>query len=135
MIVLDCSAAMEIALGTDAGKALGSLMLANEKTMAPAFLKVELANVAWKHERLGYIASGNARSLLLDALALVNEYHCDDDLLEEALTEGLRLNHSVYDMLYLVLARRMGATLFTCDKRLQNLCLGNGVECIAEVTL
>lgn len=48
----------------------------------------------------------------------------------EALTEAVRLRRPVYDMVYFVLARRLGATLFTLDKRLQALCIDNGVNCV-----
>ena len=51
-------------------------------------------------------------------------------MLREALIEAIRLDHPVYDLLYLVLARREGATLFTLDQKLQNLCLDNGVNCV-----
>ena len=41
---------------------------------------------------------------------------------------------SVYDMLYFVLARRNAATLFTLDRKLQQLCLDNGVDCVLTDT-
>ena len=39
----------------------------------------------------------------------------------EALHEAMRLEHTVYDMLYLTLARRTGSALVTLDKRLAAL--------------
>ena len=36
--------------------------------------------------------------------------------------EAMRLDHPVYGLLYFVLARREGATLFTLDQKLQGLC-------------
>ena len=44
------------------------------------------------------------------------------------------LRHPVYDMLYFVLARRNAATLFTLDRKLQQLCLDNGVDCVLTDT-
>ena len=64
-------------------------------------------------------------------LSLVDEFVPDTDLWEEALSESLRLRHSPYDLLYLVLARRNAATLLTLDHKLQKLCLDNGVNCVA----
>ena len=61
---------------------------------------------------------------------MVDEFCGTKDLLREALIEAIRLDHPVYDLLYLVLARREGATLFTLDQKLQNLCLDNGVNCV-----
>ena len=52
----------------------------------------------------------------------------------EATKEAMRLRHPVYDMLYFVLARRNAATLFTLDRKLQQLCLDNGVDCVLTDT-
>lgn len=135
MIVLDCSVAIEMALGTEDGQAFMALALPEERTIAPSFLKIEAANVAWKHVRTGYIGGNQARGLFADAVALVDMFYPEEDLLAEALSESVRLEHSVYDMLYFVLARRQGATLFTCDKRLQELCAANGVDCVEIVSI
>ena len=48
----------------------------------------------------------------------------------EVFGEACRLGHSVYDVFYFVLARRLGATLFTEDRRLIELCEQNGVDCV-----
>ena len=65
---------------------------------------------------------------------LVSEFCEDDELVVEALSEAVRLNHPVYDLMYLVLARRHAATLFTLDRKLQQLCLDNGVNCVLTDT-
>ena len=44
--------------------------------------------------------------------------------------ESVRLGHSSYDLFYVVLARRTGATLFTLDKKLQDLSLSLGVNSV-----
>ena len=51
-------------------------------------------------------------------------------VLAAASTESVRLEHSSYDLFYLILARREGATLFTIDRKLQDLCARNGVNCV-----
>ena len=51
----------------------------------------------------------------------------------EALIESVRVKHSVYNMLYLTLARREGATLLTLDKKLLTLAKKNGIETL-EIT-
>ncbi|MBQ9002724.1 MAG: type II toxin-antitoxin system VapC family toxin [Eggerthellaceae bacterium] len=47
----------------------------------------------------------------------------------------MRLGHSVYDLLYFVLARRKGIALLTADKKLARLCEENGVECVRVLDL
>ena len=43
-------------------------------------------------------------------------------LWKEALAEGIKNNHSIYDMYYAVLARRNDATLITNDEALAKVC-------------
>ena len=56
-------------------------------------------------------------------------------LMREVVSESVRLGHPVYDIFYFVLARRLGATLFTLDKRLIKLCEQEGVDCIHKESL
>jgi predicted nucleic acid-binding protein len=44
-----------------------------------------------------------------------------------------KLNHPVYDMLYLILARRNSAPLLTRDKKLKGVALKSGVEVSLEL--
>jgi predicted nucleic acid-binding protein len=61
---------------------------------------------------------------LVDYYVDVSENHV------EAFAESLRLEHSAYDLLYSTLARRNGATLFTLDRKLIELCRREGVNCV-----
>lgn len=134
MIVLDCNAAVEIARGTENGNALMMLMDNNEKSIAPRFFAYELANVVSKYARGGYIARDAALELGHQAIELIDEFQDDRNLWEEVVAESIRLKHSAYDLFYLLLARRNAATLFTLDRKLQQLCLDNGVNCVLTDT-
>lgn len=135
MIVLDASAATAIAFGTEEGRAMAALMLKGELITAPSLLHAELAHVFGKYVKHGDIDAVVAKSKLDDTLLLVDEFVGDQELYSEAFRESQRLNHSSYDMFYFVLARRTGATLFTLDKQLINLCLDNGADCLYKTTL
>ena len=74
--------------------------------------------------------NAEAMTLMRDAVALVNTFAPIRENYIEAYHEALRLKHSVYDMLYLTLARRNGATLVTLDEKLMHLCEDHGVDCI-----
>ena len=130
MIVLDTNAAVAIAMGTDLGDALVMLRNPDERVIAPSSMHAEVAHVMSKYVRGGYLEVSQAVDCARDALLLVDEFRDDASLWTEALTESLRLGHSSYDLFYLVLARREGATLFTLDRKLQNLCDKNGVNAI-----
>ena len=135
MIVLDASAAVEIVQNTEMGWALQELALTNEKKITCELMRAETASVFRKLVRMKAVDADTADRFLAEATALPDEYYPLDDLQSEALRESIRLNHSVYDMFYFVLARRTGATLFTTDRKLQTLCQKHGVNCIAEVEL
>ena len=135
MIVLDASAAVEIVQKTDIGLALQSLACTNEKKITCELMRAEVASVFRKFARTKGIDSTAADRHLAEATALPDEYYPLEDLQSEALRESIRLDHSVYDMFYFVLARRTGATLFTTDRKLQTLCQKHDVNCIAKVEL
>lgn len=131
MIVLDCSAAINMTEETPEGTALRGLMEEGERVIAPTIFHAEVAHVYEKRVRGGHAAVDDAMGKAELAVALVDEFVDDGELWREALSESLRLGHSSYDMLYFVLARRWGATLFTLDRKLQQLCADNGVNCLA----
>ena len=135
MIVLDCSAAIEIAKGSDRGRALQKLLVAEEEAIAPYLFTVEVANTTWKHVHVGVLETAQAKLLMEDALSLPDRFFPTEDLLAEAFAESVALGHSTYDMAYLVLARRHAATLFTCDKKLQECCVKRNVDCVVETSL
>lgn len=134
MIVLDCNAALAMAAKNDEGKAFSMLALEGERIIAPDIIYSEVAHALAKHVRGGYASLGDAVLLGSGALGLVDEIVPGSDLWPEATAESVRLGHSSYDMMYLVLARRNAATLFTLDRKLQQLCLDNGVNCVLTDT-
>ena len=68
--------------------------------------------------------------MMRNTVNCVTEFCENEALAAEALSEAVRLDHSFYDMLYFVLARRTASPLLTCDHRLAQLCNDNDVECI-----
>ena len=64
--------------------------------------------------------------------ALIDEFTDISNYKDEVLLESIRLNHSAYDLIYLVLARRHGARLITLDKKLRELCIKCGIETVDE---
>ncbi len=96
-------------------------------------IKVELANALSKYSRSGQISVDDAVGMYTKGLALIERFVPTDELAKEAIAESVRLKHSAYDMFYFVLARRNAATLFTLDQKLQDICMGNGVNCIYSI--
>lgn len=130
MIVLDASAAVVMASETQEGKALAALLQNGEKAISVDLFHAEVANAFWQYSKAGLCSVEESIIRLHKASQLVDEFCPIDELYTEALSEAARLNHPVYDILYFVLTRKHAATLFTLDKKLQKICVENGVNCI-----
>lgn len=127
-LVLDASAAIEMALNRQGAEKLSKILEDASLVISSDLYKAEAANVIWKYCRAGHLKLDRGLQLLDICRNLVDQYIDIQDNFEEALCEAARLNHSVYDMLYLTLARRNGAALVTMDKRLRELALENGIQ-------
>ena len=126
--VLDTCAAFEIAFHGPKYSLFMNAVAGSEKVIAPTLFDSEVTNVLWKYARNGAVDEENARKTLAYLLQMVDEYTDTSELAIEALHEGIRLGHSIYDMFYLVLARHNGATLLTTDKKLKALAKTMGVS-------
>ncbi len=128
IIVLDASAGIEIALTRKNFKNYMELLEKASKIITSDLYRAETANVLWKYCKADLITKKQAFQRLRFCDNLIDEY-CSISLNnEEALGEGIRLNHSIYDLLYLTLARRNGAVLLTQDKTLKEIATQQGID-------
>ena len=126
--VLDASAAAEIIFERGKADAFLTLLDGCEEVLVPELYLAEIANVLWKHRCAGEIDDHGVRVGFDRASVLSDRIVSHLDLMADAVNEALVHRHSVYDVLYAVLARRSGATLVTCDKALKTLARKMGVE-------
>ena len=134
MVVIDANAALEMAFEGERGDALRALLLQGEEAIAPSVFHSEVSNACFKYAAFGSMWARKKRrscSIGWDKF-LVDCFHDDASLAKEALSESIRYRHPAYDMFYLVLARRTGATLFTLDKKMWALARDMHVNCIEE---
>lgn len=135
MIVLDACAAFAMVTAASEGEALWAFAMEGERTIAPTLFRYELLNVVRKYVKRGLATEKAAMEWYNSGVSLVDEFVSMDDASAEMLHESLRLDHPSYDLSYLVLARRNGATLFTLDDRLADACERCGVSCTGVVEL
>jgi predicted nucleic acid-binding protein len=128
IIILDSNAAIEIVLKREKSKILGELIETSERTVSSEFFRIETANVIRKYYHGKYIKKAKCNKLLELAENLVDEFVPIKENHLEALNEAIRLNYPAYDMLYLTLARRMGAMLVTLDHSLNSIAKKEGIE-------
>lgn len=134
MIVLDASAAIEIANDTPAGRSFRMLFESGEEVCSCELVHAEVTNAYWKYAKAGFMSVDEARARAEAALGLIDRFCPLGDLDKEVLGEAVLLAHPAYDVYYLVLARRLGATLLTFDKKLNTLCDECGVSRVHEVS-
>ena len=119
--VLDASAAVRLILGDPVARPLAQPLREAALVLAPELMLTQVANTLWKLQRAQQLADLDPQQLLADARDLVDRVEPDRQLQADALALAVHLNHSVYDCLYLALARREAATLISADQRLLRL--------------
>lgn len=115
-VVVDASAAVELFLRTAAGLQVGRFLAAATAAAAPAHFDAEVFSA------LGRMARDSAidEAAVAPALAVLARAPIQRAPVAPLLAEAwsLRANVTQRDALYVVLARRLGATLLTADRRL-----------------
>ena len=130
IVVLDCDAAIEIVLKREKGKALREILETAEKIISSEFFRIETANVIRKYFQGSYIQRADCVKILELAENLADEFIPLKENYLEAFNEAIRLNHPIYDLLYLTLARRYGATLVTLDRTLNAIAEKEGINTV-----
>jgi predicted nucleic acid-binding protein len=119
MIVVDASVAVKW-LYPERHEAAAQLLLESEqRLLAPALIKVEVAAALVKKARLGHLSKDEAAVILAAWFSGASRrplVTTPDELdLPEAAKLALELGHPIYDCLYLALAIRHGIALVTAD--------------------
>ena len=127
-LVLDASAALELALEREAALPLRAILEEADRVLSSELYRVETANALWKYQRAGLIDRDRAFRLQECCLALVDEFVAIAEHEADVLADAIRLDHPCYDLLYLSLARTTGSTLATFDRRLSLLARREGID-------
>ena len=85
--------------------------------VAPALIVTEVAHAIWKYHRRGDMDRGTSLEVIRQ-FAAYPDLRPDMALQPEALQIACEHDHTVYDCLYIALARREGLPLISADKRL-----------------
>jgi predicted nucleic acid-binding protein len=115
-MVVDASVAVKWFLAEDRSDAARDL-LDKEPLTAPGMIRLEVAHVLWSATRRGVIleADFRASSSVMDQLFAAAP--ATDELIAPASRLMRRLDHPVYDCLYIALAHRESVALVTADER------------------
>jgi predicted nucleic acid-binding protein len=122
IVVLDVSAAIEIILQKDKKDLFDTVYKRGTWIIAPDLFVAEITNVLWKYHKAKVITHEDCIQYVQDGIDLVDDFIDPRELWKESLAEGIKNNHSIYDMYYSVLARRNDAVLITNDGPLADIC-------------
>lgn len=131
ILVLGVSAAVELLLNKDRAARYREAASAADWVIAPDLYVSETANTFWKYHRAGALPLADCLQLAEDGISLIDTFVPAHELWREALAEAARHGHSVYDLVYLTLARRHAGTLVTRDGQMAALANTLGIAVIA----
>lgn len=121
IVVLDASAALEIALDRAYGRHFKDILKTSDLVIAPDTYPSEIANAFWKYGTRGELPVDRCEKGIRYCLNLIDDYRWSKDLCGEVFAEAMRTRHPAYDLFYLVLARRNNAGILTRDKKIMHL--------------
>jgi len=119
--VLDVSAAVEILLKKEKTQKFKAELSRASWVIAPDLFHSEITNVLWKCYRANIVNHEESLQLAEDGILMIDDFTNGSDLWKEALGEGIKYSHSIYDMFYAILARRNDAILLTNDNKLAKI--------------
>jgi predicted nucleic acid-binding protein len=114
--VLDASAAVRLVLNGEHAAQLAAKLEDVAVVTAPDLFCSEAASALWKYTRAGILPLDQAILRLEQCLGLTDTLVPESMLAPEALAAAARHQHSIYDMMYAVLARRSAALVITADR-------------------
>lgn len=121
IVVLDASAATGIALNAANAEIFEKYLHDADIVIAPNTYPPEICNVFWKYTEFSNLDFVKAQKGMDFCIDLVDDYVDTTPMWREVFAESVTYRHPVYDLFYLVLARRQNAILLTNDVKIKNL--------------
>jgi len=118
IIVLDASAAIEIALNKDDSHRFREFLLQSELVLAPDTFPSEITNAFWKYGLYADLPLQKCEKGIDYCIDLVDDYVNTKNFCREVFSESIKSEHPAYDLFYLILARRNNAYMITKDKKM-----------------
>ena len=126
--IIDASGAVEILLQREKADKFSKVLEESSFVWAPDLYVSELTNTLWKYHIQKYYTVMECFRYIQLGIGYVDEFIDSRELWQEAFSEGAKNKHSVYDMFYMVTARRNGGTLITNDSALARVCKKNRIQ-------
>jgi predicted nucleic acid-binding protein len=118
IVVLDASAAIEIALRKESADLFQGILMDADLVLAPDTFPSEITNVFWKYCHFSEMEKETCEKGIDYCIDLVDDYIDTKSICREVFFESISNEHSSYDIFYLVVARRHNAAILTKDKKM-----------------
>ena len=126
--VIDACGAVEILLQREKAHKFRQVLQEATLRVTPDLYISELANAFWKYHSAKILTKDECIRYIKQGLGLINIFVNANEIWEEAFSEGINNKHSIYDMLYMITARRNSGILITNDSVLAAICKKNHVQ-------
>ena len=127
-VVIDVSGAMEILMHKEKADFFYKAIKEATFAVAPDLFISELTNALWKYNKAKLLSIDICMKYMQVGINYVDAFIDSRDIWQEAFAEGINNDHSIYDMFYMVTARRHFGTLITNDSVLAAICIKNKVQ-------
>ncbi len=121
IVVVDASAAIDMILMKNDSVNHKNIIESADLVIAPDIYISEIANTAWKYNKLAGFSHDQCVTLAEDSNMLIDQFVSTKELWKEALGESIKYAHTVYDFLYLITTRRNDGVFLSKDKKLLEL--------------
>lgn len=128
ILVLDASAAIEIALNMQNAEDFKNSCMEADIILAPDIYPSEITNVFWKYRVFSNLDLIKCEKGIEYCIDLIDDFVDTQFLCNEVYAEAVKYKHPVYDIFYLIAARRNNGKLLTCDKKLKKIAIEMGIN-------
>jgi predicted nucleic acid-binding protein len=125
--VIDACGAVEILQQKEKANKFYQALRESTLRIAPDLFVSELTNTFWKYHTAKIYTKNECIEFIQDGIGFINTFFNTNQIWKEALSEGINNSHSIYDMFYMVTARRNDGILITNDSDLAAICKKNRV--------
>ena len=116
--VIDASTAFKWFIPEVLSDAAESLLKSEQQMIAPDFMLIEISNIFWKKIKRGEMTELECENALYYMTqGPISYFRTDSSLLFHAMHIANRMDHPIYDCIYLALAEQQAASVVTADKK------------------
>jgi predicted nucleic acid-binding protein len=132
--VLDASVAIKLYVPEVHSDLAARFFADGHELIAPDLLPSEFANILWKKStQRAEITVNEGQRILTEFQSLPIDYYSSLDLLDQAFRIATSTKRTIYDSLYVALARQFGCQKITDDRRLFNSLKGTSFAALLSL--